>query len=203
MKILVRLLKLIAVVLCLSHLSAFAQGAGRQPQCQREESAMRLLKNALLEERVPLGLKKMGPGTSYPLDDPLYSDGNWAKYEYDFIERELDAKKRTLTRYFIRIHYMFNLKTGYSEQFKLKNDLDQGCRGQMSYNVGTPTSQAENDAIGLAKLDNFGLSGVWVNTYVYDHYYQTLTFVDRSFVPDGSPVFFMEPPPIYYQQVAM
>ena len=63
------------------------------------------------------------------LYSPLYRGGDWDKYEMETIRHEEGTQQGTFIQKRVRIHYMYNYKTGWVEQFKFKNSYEYGCVG--------------------------------------------------------------------------
>jgi hypothetical protein len=189
------------LVLVSTFASANDTDINRQPGCLREQLFVNETIAKVHRDGAPVGAKIMGPGTSQPLNDPAYP--GWNKYQHSVIEREFVQGAGYVTRWQMVVHYMYNPANGVTAQVKLKNTHASGCQGQISpvgevSDSGGAGGGGSNPGIG-ASVD-LSISGAWIYTYMWDHYYGTVKLVDLSFEPSGF-IKYNDPPPIYYQEV--
>lgn len=101
-----------------------AMDFNRQPGCLNEQIFMDQTTSNVIAQGSPIG-------TYVPLKlgDPLYSNGEWEKWQTEVIMDSWSiASNRTTTRR-IMVHYMYNATTNTVAQMKLKNSYEYGCVG--------------------------------------------------------------------------
>jgi hypothetical protein len=103
----------------------------KDPRCANEADVLKETMDSL-DQGKPPGDIIMDPIKNGPFLDPAFSSPGWLKYNNNVILRVTDTPNRTVTRYSVHIHYMYNTITKTADQIRIKSTFDSGCKGKVS-----------------------------------------------------------------------